>query len=278
MASGIFSTTDQDTQQQDAPPVGVAAAGVSAQTMSSARASAATAPPSPIFSGEPTSTPPAAKAGGQGYATVFGLNPDGSVDKADNGVGAFGANTRDPSLRGVSLPESALIAQFGSTAAAKGQMVSVTNPATGKTSRLPIVDIGPGESTGNALDLTYGAMKDLGGTGKDKMSYAFDGPGVDKPGAPGYTSPPSNPAAASGDPLSKPVGMTDWGGLTPILSGGGQGPQTEAPTPVGTAAAAAADKQKATSLGIIAALTQGHTQPNWQAQRAAALAMMPHSS
>lgn len=144
---------------------------------------------------QPTAPPDAAPApDGGGYATVFGLNPDGSVDQDDNGQGHWGANTRDPSLAGVSLPRSVLRQQFGDEENANGKMVEVTNPATGKKSVLPIVDIGPGETTGNALDLTYAANRQLGGNGKTPMQYRFA-----DPTASATPKAPSDPYAAIAD-------------------------------------------------------------------------------
>lgn len=144
---------------------------------------------------QPTAPPDAAPdPDGGGYATVFGLNPDGSVDQDDNGQGHWGANTRDPSLAGVSLPRSVLRQQFGDEENANGKMVEVTNPATGKKSVLPIVDIGPGETTGNALDLTYAANRQLGGNGKTPMQYRFA-----DPTASATPKAPSDPYAAIAD-------------------------------------------------------------------------------
>lgn len=144
---------------------------------------------------QPTAPPDAAPVpDGGGYATVFGLNTDGSVDQDDNGQGHWGANTRDPSLAGVSLPRSVLRQQFGDEENANGKMVEVTNPATGKKSVLPIVDIGPGETTGNALDLTYAANRQLGGNGKTPMQYRFA-----DPTASATPQAPSDPYAAIAD-------------------------------------------------------------------------------
>ncbi len=135
------------------------------------------------------STPSAAAApraqpvGGHGWTTVFGLNPDGTTDQQDNGVGYWGENTRNPRLEGVALPRAVLEGRFGDLPHARGQQVQVTNPRTGQTATLPLVDVGPGASTGNAMDLTYGAMRRLGGTGKDQMDDRFADAGPAK--APG---------------------------------------------------------------------------------------------
>ena len=116
-------------------------------------------------------------------ATVFGLNPDGSVDKEDNGKGWLGANTRDPSLVGVSIPIQDVVGMYGSLDAARkhiakngAPMFNVTNPKTGAKIQAPLVDVGPSRSQvakGVGLDLTYGASKALGGTGLDQMQYSL---------------------------------------------------------------------------------------------------------
>ena len=131
-----------------------------------------------------------------GNATTFGLNPntvvnaDGTVDtkyidKEDNGYGAFGYNTRDPKLVGASLPVEVLKQSIGDytknpkiwSQIHNGEYkIAVTNPKTGQTEVMNIVDSGPATWTGNAVDLTYGATKKLGFTGKDNASYKLIGP------------------------------------------------------------------------------------------------------
>lgn len=117
-------------------------------------------------------------------ATVFGLNLDGSVDTQDNGKGWLGANTRDPSLVGVSLPIPAIEKMYGSLPAARKAIAAngaptfdVTNPATGQTVTAPLVDVGPSagqQAKGIGLDLTLGASRALGGTGLNPMNYVIN--------------------------------------------------------------------------------------------------------
>lgn len=110
-----------------------------------------------------------------GPTTVFGLDVDGNIDTQDNGVGAWGADTRDPSLMGVSLPFKTLERWYGKDynefIKNNKPMIEVTNPKTGKTILAPIVDAGPAEWTGHELDLTFAAARELGSTGKDTMTF-----------------------------------------------------------------------------------------------------------
>ena len=106
-----------------------------------------------------------------GPATVFGMNLDGSRDRQDNGVGAWGTRTDNTDIVGVSLPIKVIRDRFGKGDAAHGRLVEVVNPRTGATILAPIVDKGPAEWTGNALDLTHRAAHMLGSTGKDDMAY-----------------------------------------------------------------------------------------------------------
>lgn len=111
----------------------------------------------------------------RGQSTIFGHMLDGSPDKEDNGVGAFGANTRDPNLQGASLPFATLDEYFGSHRNARdigNARVIAYNPVTNQFSEpLPIVDKGPAKWTGNALDLTGAAGRSIGATGKDELLY-----------------------------------------------------------------------------------------------------------
>lgn len=112
--------------------------------------------------------------GNRGNATIFGHMLDGSPDPEDNGLGAFGANTRDPKLEGVSLPFATLDQNFGSHRNAndiRNALVAVLNPKTGQQGSFPIVDKGPAGWTGNSIDLTGAAGKRLGATGKDEMIF-----------------------------------------------------------------------------------------------------------
>jgi hypothetical protein len=117
--------------------------------------------------------------GGVGIATVFGLNLNGSTDTQDlNGVGAFGANLRDPKLVGVSIPFGTAVRWFGKN---YRQIIRETKPLVevtlkDKTIRAPIVDLGPAAWTKNDLDLTYRTAKKLGSTGKDTVTYKLVSP------------------------------------------------------------------------------------------------------
>jgi hypothetical protein len=130
-----------------------------------------------------------------GLATTFGLQPnaivnaDGTVDAKwfdpmDKGKGAVGYNTRDPTLAGGSLPVDVIKATIGdyTTDPAMFQKVKneyhilATNSTNGRRSLVPFVDAGPGLSTGNVADFTYKTTKDLGLTGKDKVTVQIIGP------------------------------------------------------------------------------------------------------
>jgi hypothetical protein len=113
----------------------------------------------------------------RGPGTVYGLNPDGSVDRQDNGVTFAGDNSRDPNFRGVAIPRSAARQIFGSEQAAMGNMVRVTNERTGLQTTAPIREIGPGEHTGNVVDLSYALHKEVGATGRDPMTVEVLGKG-----------------------------------------------------------------------------------------------------
>ena len=107
--------------------------------------------------------------------TTFGYQ-----DPDDNGLGAWGRNTNNTTLIGVSLnaaasgpskPEDGITSVlFGSASAAKNKLVEVYNPATGKSFIGPIVDKGPLYSLPNGIDLTAGASIALGGTAKGSFS------------------------------------------------------------------------------------------------------------
>jgi hypothetical protein len=120
-----------------------------------------------------------------GNATTFGLDYDtGGYDDQDNGKGAFGYNTRDKNLEGASLPISVIKGTIGDyehdpkiyQSIRNGEYkVAVTNQ-DGTTRVVPIVDAGPAEWTGNAVDLTYKTSHDLGTQGKAKVGYQVIGP------------------------------------------------------------------------------------------------------
>lgn len=132
-----------------------------------------------------------------GNATTFGLQyDDASNDPMDNGVGAFGHNTRDTSLEGAALPISVIKNSIGDYehdpkifAAIKNgdYKVAVTNE-NGVTKLVNIVDAGPAEWTGNAIDLTYRTSHDLGTQGKAKVGYQIIGPDGDTVPVKGYHS------------------------------------------------------------------------------------------
>ena len=92
-------------------------------------------------------------------ATIFGYK-----DSLDNGVGAWGTPTNNTTTVGVSLPVSVLKSVFGNADDAKGKLVEVYNPDTGKTVLAPIVDKGPATNVSNGLDNTAGTVLALGGT------------------------------------------------------------------------------------------------------------------
>lgn len=120
----------------------------------------------------------------QGRSTVFGLNMDGSIDPEDNGQGAFGYNTRDPELKGFSLPVDTIKKYIGDytkdpavyRAIQSGRYrVAATNLDTGQSLTAPIVDAGPAKWTGNVLDSTLGAARHLGLDGDGRVSYQILG-------------------------------------------------------------------------------------------------------
>lgn len=131
-----------------------------------------------------------------GNATTFGLQPnalvndDGTVDSKyfdpqDKGETAFGFNSRDPNLRGVSLPIDVIKQSIGDytrnpqifNAIKNGQYkVAVTNPQTGQVKIVNIVDAGPDQSTGNAIDVTYRTQIELGFNGKSPASFQIIAP------------------------------------------------------------------------------------------------------
>lgn len=109
---------------------------------------------------------------GAGCATAFGLNTSGTgPDPIDNGKGAWGDNTKNRNIVGVSLPIPVINAYQAAHGSAHNICVEIFNPTNGKTIMAPIVDKGPATWTGNALDLTYKANQMLGGDGKDFMTY-----------------------------------------------------------------------------------------------------------
>ena len=110
-----------------------------------------------------------------GNATQFGYN-----DPVDNGMGAFGDNTDNTTLAGVSLPESVVTAELGTSSgtAARHTNVLVVAP-NGNWGVFPIVDRGPAMRIYNqtpTIDLTYATVAQLGYTpSNDSSSFRVSG-------------------------------------------------------------------------------------------------------
>lgn len=131
-------------------------------------------------------------------ASEFGYN-----DPEDSGVGAWGDDTNNPDVVGVSLPRHVLREAFGDEGAAHKALVEVTNPTTGKKIVAPILDKGPAawveaRDGSPAIDLTHGANSILGGDGKSPMQYRILGhtPTGLPPGFQLDGSPTQQPSAA----------------------------------------------------------------------------------
>jgi hypothetical protein len=108
-------------------------------------------------------------------ASIFGYR-----DPEDNGVGAWGTSTNNTTTVGVSLPISVLTSVFGNADAAKGKVIEVYNPNTGKTVLAPIVDKGPSTNVTNGLDNTAGTVLALGGSiTYDKNGNAIGTSGIE---------------------------------------------------------------------------------------------------
>jgi len=108
-------------------------------------------------------------------ATWFG----GANDPEDNGETASGISTKKrPTIQGCALPMD-----FGPCAGSPlprvpwGTRVEVTHLATEKKITVPVIDLGPARSTGNALDLTVAAFKEFAplATGKNSVDYRILG-------------------------------------------------------------------------------------------------------
>jgi hypothetical protein len=131
---------------------------------------------------------------GAGTATTFGLNPDGTVDTQDNGVGFKGANTRDPNLVGVALHPDDLKGAGIPYRDWKNVVVEVTNPQTGQTQRGKVVDLLGNKDA--SIDLTYGMTKAVGADGKTPVNWKIVG--VDT----GSSNPPTaSNNALTGSPM-----------------------------------------------------------------------------
>lgn len=123
-------------------------------------------------------TPPQIPFSVTGRSTIFGLNFDGSIDRGDNGEGAFGDNTRDKNLIGCSLPIPVLAQSIGDDHAIRLRhyTVSIYSHITSQSlSGVWIVDKGPATWTGNAIDLTYGATLALGHHDNGLVTYWITG-------------------------------------------------------------------------------------------------------
>jgi hypothetical protein len=130
------------------------------------------------------SAPPAIHDFVVGEATMFALNWNGSIDRSDNGIGAWGAHTANKEIMGVSLPEGVLIATCGFTGAwvdNKARVgkflgenrVQAAVTKDGKTLIGDIVDAGPARWTHNPIDLTYAMAHGLGTNGRAIVSYSI---------------------------------------------------------------------------------------------------------
>jgi hypothetical protein len=128
-----------------------------------------------------------------GRCTVFGLGYDGKKDPTDNGRGAFGENTTDRRLVGLSLPIPVIKATFNEAALQEirrgarqwnAQKIvgcdilgwaqsHVTGRVVGK---ILICDEGPALWTGNAIDATLGLKDALGEHNNSIVTYWIMGP------------------------------------------------------------------------------------------------------
>lgn len=155
------------------------------------------APTAPVIKGHAVTADPPFSA--TVWATVFGLNYDGSVDQADNGSGFFDDpatikpyNTRDKTLVGCSLPREVLLSTFlgidswrtenidsvwSKNASVLRQWVDGNKPLLTMDSGglsvfdVPIVDAGPTSKTGNGIDLTYATAHALKTNGSALATY-----------------------------------------------------------------------------------------------------------
>jgi hypothetical protein len=101
-------------------------------------------------------------------------------------IGAWGDDITSPDAVGVALPTSTLKEHFGDEDAARGALVEVVNPDTGRKIVAPIIDKGPGtgviERQGPTIDLTAGAVKELGHSGGlDKAQWRIISEGATPP-------------------------------------------------------------------------------------------------
>lgn len=103
----------------------------------------------------------------------------GANDPQDNGETASGISTKKrPEVMGCAIPMS-----FGPCKGSPlprvpwGTKVEVKHLASGKTITVPVIDLGPARSTGNALDLTPAAFKHFAplAVGKFTVDYRIPG-------------------------------------------------------------------------------------------------------
>jgi hypothetical protein len=121
-----------------------------------------------------------------GNATTWGLDyGTGQYDAEDtNPTTAFGFNAHNKDIEGASLPISVINESIGNyqkdpqvmAAIKRGDYkIAVTNQ-DGVTKVVPLIDAGPADWTGNAIDLTYKTAHDLSTGGKAKVGYQLIGP------------------------------------------------------------------------------------------------------
>jgi hypothetical protein len=136
----------------------------------------------PLVAAAPIPSAPPVNTVCTGEATMFALNWNGSVDRGDNGLGAWGTHTANKTLLGCSLPEGVLIASCGLTgtwqanvgkvgAYLKAHSVQAAVTRNKQTVLCDIVDAGPSRSTHNCIDLTYAVAHQLQTNGKAVVSY-----------------------------------------------------------------------------------------------------------
>lgn len=125
-----------------------------------------------------------------GNGTTFGLDySTGEPDVADpNPTTAFDYNAHTKDQEGASLPISVINNSIGDyqknshvfDAIKRGDYkVAVTNEDGSITKVVPLIDAGPADWTGNAIDLTYKTAHDLNTGGKAKVGFQLIGPDGD---------------------------------------------------------------------------------------------------
>lgn len=180
-------------------------------------------------------------------ATWFGRNPDGSIDRTDEGRmsmydahhGAWGADLLDSKLKGVALSRNFLVANGinpRQSPGSQGYRVRVTAP-NGRSEVVDIVDIGPD----NKVDMTYGLGKSLGLSDNSQLKVELldhQGKTValrDKArgGEPGAETPAYMPGSGGGGPTAPwtpnqgPAPTYSWS-QAPAAPGGEETPRAPA--------------------------------------------------